>query len=244
MTLLDQYLRETGAEILKAWRAPEFVLPTLALPVAFYAFFGIAMSGGGSQARYLLATYGVFAVMGPAIFGFGAGVATERERGWLELKRAAPGSGTLFILSKLTTTLIFSALALLLIYLCASFGGNVALPTTDWFRLLAIHLMSALPFVLIGLVLGFTFGANGAIAFSNLVFLALAALGGLWIPVFVLPDFMQAIAKLLPSYHLGEIALWAAHAPGDRAVGHHFLLIAVTSAVLAALAFWRWQRQQ
>ncbi len=82
---------ETGAGILQAVRSPEFVLPTLALPVAFYLLFGVVLSpGGGDRAAYLLATYGIFAVMGPAIFGFGAGVANERERGWLNIRRVSP----------------------------------------------------------------------------------------------------------------------------------------------------------
>lgn len=245
MSQFDIYLRETAAEILKAWRAPEFVLPTLAMPVAFYAFFGIAMSGGGGrQARYLLATYGVFAVMGPAIFGFGAGLATERERGWLEIKRAAPASGLLFILAKLTTTILFSAIALMLIYLVAGFAGNVTMSTFEWWRLLFIHLLSALPFALIGLTLGFTFSANGAIAVSNIVFLGLAALGGLWIPIFVLPEVMQGFAKILPTYHLGEIALWAAQAPGERTLPGHLIATTISTVILTLITVWSWRRQQ
>ena len=43
-----------------------------------------------SDGWLLFATYSVFGVMAPGLFGFGVAVAIERERGWLALKRVAP----------------------------------------------------------------------------------------------------------------------------------------------------------
>ena len=89
-TSINAFLNEAGAEVLKSERAPEFLLPTLIMPIAFYTLFAVVLPGGSEQAAYLLATFGVFTVMGPAIFGFGVAVAAEREKGWLDLKRVAP----------------------------------------------------------------------------------------------------------------------------------------------------------
>ncbi len=241
---LYAFTHEAGAEILKALRAPEFIVPTLALPVAFYALFGIAMADSTQQAQYMLATYGVFAVMGPAIFGFGAGVASERDRGWLNVKRAAPAPATSYIAAKLTATLVFSSGALFLIYAVGGLLGGVELARSTWLTLYAVHLLCAIPFVLIGLTLGFSFGANGAIALSNIVFLFMAALGGLWLPVFLLPAFLQKFATFLPSYHLGEIALWAVGAPGEHTPTAHLPIVLVMTAILLALALFAWARQR
>jgi DNA-binding CsgD family transcriptional regulator len=72
---------EARAELVRSFRMPESALPTLLLALAFYGLFGVALARPGSgTAAYLLATYGVFAAMGPALFGFGAGVGYERER--------------------------------------------------------------------------------------------------------------------------------------------------------------------
>ena len=82
------YARESWAEIIKSARMPQFIIPTIALPPAFYALFALAMGQGSAEmATRTLATFGVFAVMGPALFGFGANIAAERESGQLELKR-------------------------------------------------------------------------------------------------------------------------------------------------------------
>ncbi len=242
--VLTILLTETGTELRKTFRAPEFVLPTLALPFGFYLLFGIVLSGSSNAAGPLLATYGVFAVMGPAIFGFGAGVATERERGWLDVRRAAPAPGYSYIGAKLLMTLFFATFALMPIYAAAGFLGDVALDRSTWIALFFSHLLAVAPFSLLGLALGFRFGANAAVAFSNLAFLILAVLGGLWFPIAFFPAVLQSIARWLPSFHLAEISLSIA---GERSPGNiatHLLAIAAMTALFALLAGLAWRRQR
>ena len=243
-TLTGILAAETGAELTQSFRAPEFVLPTLLLPVAFYTMFGVLMSSGPGASTYLVATYGIFAVMGPALFGFGVGVANERERGWLELKRAAPAPSSTFIGAKLAATLAFAAMALMPIYAAAAFLGDVALPRSTWLSLFAVHLSAVLPFALIGLSIGFSFGANGAVAIANIVFLGLAVIGGLWFPATFFPDWMAAIARGLPSYHLAEVALSVVDPDGDRAALLHAAIVAAMTLGFALLAGWTWSRQR
>ena len=108
--------------------------------------------------------------MGPSIFGFGVGVANERERGWLDLKRAAPAPAVSYILAKVITTLIFAALAVAMVHAVAGFGAGVALPRTTWAALMGVHILSTLPFILLGLTIGFLLRSNGAVAIANLLF--------------------------------------------------------------------------
>jgi ABC-2 type transport system permease protein len=236
--------QETGAEILKALRAPEFILPTVVLPMSFYSLFAVILTDLGSNATYLLATYGVFAVMGPSIFGFGGGVANERDRGWLQLKRAVPAPPQAYISAKLITTLIFATIALMPIYLIAGFLGGVELPRNVWTLLFCVHLLSVFPFVFIGLILGFSFSSGGAVAISNILFLGLSILGGLWFPVSIFPSLMQKMSNFTPSYHLGELALAVVNAPGDHHSSHNILSISIMTVLLAALAVYRWSRQR
>lgn len=240
----NPYAAEIGAECLKLLRAPEFIAPTLILPVVFYTMFAVVLPGSSQNAPYLLATFGVFAVMGPALFGFGAGVAQERERGWLKLKRAVPAPAFAYIAAKTVATLIMAAAGLALVYASAGLLAGVALERETWALLLMVHILAALPFVFAGLTLGFVLGANAAVAAANLVFLALALLGGLWIPVVVFPDLMQTMAWALPSFHLAEIALAASGASGERPLAVHLAVIAVMTAGLALTATLAWLRQR
>ena len=242
MSLSHAILNETGTEILKAIRAPEFLVPTLAFPFAFYGLFGVVLSNG--SAAYLLATYGIFATMGPAIFGFGIAVANERERGWLDLKRAAPAPGASYVLAKVITTLIFASLAVASVHAVAGFFADVALPRATWAALMGVHILSTLPFILIGLTVGFLFKANGAVAIANILFMGLAILGGLWIPIQVFPPVMQSIAQFLPTYHMAEVALHVSAAPGVRDVFFHLTVTLAMTALLLAITLFSWRHQR
>lgn len=242
--ILNILATETGAELTQSCRAPEFAVPTLALPAAFYMVFGVMMAQSAGASAYLLATYGVFAVMGPALFGFGVGVAGERERGWLELKRAAPAPALTFIGAKLAATIAFATVALVPVYLAGALLGDVALPRAVWLGLFAVHLAAVVPFGLIGLTIGFHFGTNGAVAIANIVFLGFAVLGGLWFPAALFPDWLASAAGLLPSYHLAEISLGLVQPDGDRPMPVHAAALAGMTVLFAALATRAWFRQR
>jgi ABC-2 type transport system permease protein len=208
MNTVTLLMAETRAEWRKAWRQPAFAIPTLVLPLAFYALFAIALARPGSgNAAYLMATYGVFASLGPALFAFGAAVATERETGQLALKQVTPLPVPLVLGAKLLTCLGFTALVVLALYALAAWGAGVVLPRAAWVGLAGVHLLAAVPLGLLGLVLGLSFGSSAAMGVTNLLFLALAVLGGLWIPVFLFPGWMQALSYAMPTYHLAELAL-------------------------------------
>jgi len=238
------YIAEINVELKKLLRAPEFIAPTLILPVVFYTLFAVVIPGPSQNAPYLLATFGVFAVMGPALFGFGAGVAAERERGWLKLQRATPAPAFGYITAKTTATVLIAMVSLALVYTVAGFAAGVELERAVWARLLVVHVLASLPFVFAGLTLGFLLGANAAVAAANLIFLALAVLGGLWIPIMVFPDVMQSIAWALPSFHIAEIALAASGAAGERPVLLHIAVVSAMTGLLALTAAFAWLRQR
>lgn len=237
------YLHETWAEIVKSMRMPQFIVPTIALPPAFYALFALGMGQTSAEmATRTLASFGVFAVMGPALFGFGANIAAERETGQLELKRLSPMPAGAQIAAKIAATAVFSAVAFVLLYGLGIVAGVVLRPA-QWAVLALVHTLAIIPFALIGLGIGYRFGQKGAVALANIVFLALAILGGLWMPIAVFPEAMQTVAWALPSYHLGEIALMAA---GQGNWAHLWLhvgpLLLIT--VAAGLFAWTGERQQ
>jgi ABC-2 type transport system permease protein len=231
------YARESRAEIIKSARMPQFIIPTIALPPAFYALFALAMGQGSPEgATRALATFGVFAVMGPALFGFGANIAAERESGQLELKRLSPMPAGAQIAAKVAATGVFSMVAFALLY-ALGIAGGVSLTAARWAMLLGVHTLAIIPFALIGLGIGYRLGQKGAIAVANIMFLAMAVLGGLWMPIAVLPQAMQTIAWALPSYHLGEIALMAV---GQRDAANLWLHAAPLALITLAAALFAW----
>jgi hypothetical protein len=91
MHTLAVYFREARAQIVATWRTPQFLIPSVALPLLFYGVMGLGLSKGREEvAHFMLANYVIFAAIAPAMFGFGAGVAAEREAKLIELKQIAP----------------------------------------------------------------------------------------------------------------------------------------------------------
>ncbi|WP_374473722.1 ABC transporter permease [Arenimonas sp.] len=237
---------EAWYEFLRVLRTPAFALPTLCFPVVFYLVFAVLVPGDwGSvhKASYLLATYGAFGVMGPALFGFGVGLALERKQGLLELRRVSPMPASAYFLAKIAMSLAF-ALAVVGLLAAAGTGlGGVSLPAVAWLKLLAVLLLGTLPFCAIGLFIGTLAKGEAAVAIVNLVYLPLSLLGGLWLPLKVFPAAMQSLAVLLPSWHLGQMALGAVGQAEGVRFGLHAAALGVATVIFLVPAALRLQRE-
>lgn len=202
------YLREARYEFLRLLRMPSFSLPCLLFPAVFYLLFGVLLGGRGGPdaARYMLAGYSVFGVMGVSLFGFGVTVAMDREQGLLTLKRAQPMPPGAYLAAKVAMAMLFSAIILVLLAALAIGVAGVRLGPGQWLGLVVTCLLGVLPFSALGLWLGTLVGARGAPALINLVYLPMAFLSGLWVPLSMLPRLLQQAAPLWPAYHLARIA--------------------------------------
>jgi ABC-2 type transport system permease protein len=227
---LSAYLLEAKFEFLRVLRTPAFAVPTLLFPPMFYLLFGLILNHSASGAAYyLLATYSVFGVMSPALFGFGVGVAIERERGWLALKRVAPMPPGAYLLAKMGMAALFALIIYIVLAAMASSIGCVRLHVSQWLLLGAITIFSVLPFCALGLLIGSRVNASAAPAIVNFIYLPMAFLSGLWMPLSMLPDFFSQMAPLWPAYHLSQLALATiGHNDGSAMLPHVVIPIAFT----------------
>lgn len=229
------YYKEARYDLLSIMRTPAFVLPALAFPLMFYLFFGVFFRAGGA-ADYLLVTYSCFGIMGPAMFNFAAGIASDRAHGWLTLKQLSPMPFSAYLLGKLSTSLLFSAVILLLLFSAAASLGNVVLSGMQWLLLALTMLAGTLPFALLGLLLGLSLSDKAAPGVVNLLYLPMAFLSGLWLPLFLFPGWLQQLAWLWPSFHLSQLGLKVIAQDQGFASAWHLGILLVQSVLLAALA--------
>lgn len=246
MTLAQQlniYRLESKFEWLKTIRNPAFSLPVILFPVLFYLFFGVVFNHGNVQgASYLLCTYGVFGIMGPALFSFGAGLAVERGQGWLDIKEASPMPPSAQIVARIAVSMCFSLIIVVLLSMMATAFAGVSLRFGQLVLLSVILVVGGLPFCLLGLALGLTVKSNSAPAIVNLIYLPMSFLSGLWIPISVLPGFLQSLAQFLPPYHLAQLALKVVDLDqGQSAMWHIAMLLvfALGFFLLTLLAYKR-----
>lgn len=224
---------EAKHEFLRLLRTPMFCIPTLVFPAAFYLMFALVLnrggaSGGAGPAIYLLAGYGVFGVMAPGLFGFGVSVAIDRDRGWLRLRRALPMPPGSYLLAKLAMAMLFAAMVATILAALAIGLAGVRLPPSAWATLFAVEVFGVLPFCAIGLCVGSLANGQAAPAIINLVYLPMAFLSGLWVPLSMLPAVLRDAAPAWPAYHLGQLAQAAV---GNASIGSPLVHVAVLAGV-------------
>ncbi|WP_111977230.1 ABC transporter permease [Algibacillus agarilyticus] len=243
--LTKLYWLETKFEWLKTIRNPSFAIPAVLFPVIFYLFFGVLINANNIEAStYLLATYGTFGVMGPALFSFGSGLAVERGKGWLDIKEASPMPASAHIVSRIIVSMVFSFIIIISLGFVAFVVAGVNLTLSQSLLLLITLLLGGLPFCLLGLTLGFILKAESAAAIVNVIYLPMAFLSGLWLPINMLPSFLQSLANYLPPYHLSQLALKVTQQDMGGSVLNHLVMLALFSVIFLALAIMASNKRQ
>lgn len=197
-------------EIKRIIRSPQFTIFTIGMPVAMFLLFGTIfgkMAGpdglpGDLGTMVKLAAYGA---SGGALFT-GTRVAQERTDGWHRQLRLTPMRGPGYLVVKVTSAMAV-ALPVLLVVFLAGLATGVHMTAAQWVIVLGSLWLGVLPFAVLGLAIGL-FGKGDTVgAVTGALMMPLGMLGGLWIPLYILPDWMSTLAHFFPTYWLGRLGL-------------------------------------
>jgi ABC-2 type transport system permease protein len=243
------YLKETKYEFLKNLRLRVYTASVLSFPIMFYILFGLVLNsnqaiGATRVPTYLIATYGTFGVMGASLFGTAAGLASDRGLGWLQVKRASPMPPFAYFAAKVITSMVFSAIIVVALFVLGITMGSVRMPFLDLTRLLGTLVVGSLPFSAMGLALGYFTGPNSAPATINLIYLPMSFCSGLWVPFIFLPKVVKQIALVLPPYHLSQLALGIVGAGAHDSNVTHWEVLAAFTMICLGVARIGFQRDQ
>ncbi len=239
---LTIFRKETKYEFLKLLRAKSFSLATIGFPVMFYLIFGIANRGFTAGhiyfAKYLMASYACFGLIGAALFGVGVGMASEINAGWLEVKRASPMPPLAYLLAKIVTAIVFGLIITSILIVLGVSLGHVHITPVEVSKMLALAIPGSVVFTSMGLLLAQLVPSNAAPGIVNMIYLPMSFLGGLWMPLSQLPHWVQRIGALMPTYHLAQLML-SIFGPGYRSDGvslhtHWFGLVGFALIMLGA----------
>ena len=238
------YLREIRFELMRALRNKTFALSIIGFPTMFYLLFGVmnrgeAMHGGLDVAKYLMASYASFGMVGAALFGIGVGLAMERTSGWLELKRASPMPPFAYLAARCAMATVFS---LVIVSILCGIGigfAGVHLSPAEYGRMLLVTVGGSIPFAGMGLLLAMLLPPNAAPGVVNMIYLPMSYCSGLWVPLFMLPRWLQHLAPWLPTYHLSQLMLHVVGyaQSGDSIPQHAAALLGFTLLFLGVAAF-------
>jgi ABC-2 type transport system permease protein len=231
---------EVRDELYSIVREPIAIFFSVAMPVAMFALFSSLFGADGdgpvSGATMMLTSFGAFGVISVALTP-GIGIAEDRERGWLRVKRVSPVPVRTTLLAKVLASLpvafgVYAAMSLTAVAM-----GRFDTDAVTWLQIAGVLLLGSLPFALLSIAVGFVAAGRSAPAIINAIFLPMAIAGGLWMPIDTLPAFVQNIAVLLPTYHVSQLGLGVLL--GDPVLDHVAALVLATAvtAAVAAIAY-------
>lgn len=198
--------------LIETARVPIALIGSLVFPGLALLFFVVPQRVVADNAEYATAaviSLSVFAVMSNALFGFGLNIAQNRESPWDPYLRTLPAPGVSRVLAQVFSTGALGLAAILpVVVLGALFTAADATPLGVVAGLIALALGS-LPFMFIGIAIGYAMPMKAAIAVVQIIMFGFAFLGGLFLPPLLFAPWLDAISLFTPSRQARELVIWA-----------------------------------
>jgi len=215
-------------------RTPSYVIPSVMFPTMFYCIFALPYAKTAAIADLEMLSFVAFAVIGVTLFQFGVGVAMERGRPWERYLRTLPAHPLVRFAARVNAALVFGIVAGGLVAFVARIFTPVDLVATQWIVFAVYAALGGIPFILLGLAIGYWCNAKAAVPIANVVYLLLSFAGGLWVPVRYLPSFAAVVSPFLPTRQYGEL-LWSIVTPASAPsallwlLGYSFVFLGLAS---------------
>ncbi|MDT6198531.1 ABC transporter permease, partial [Streptococcus pneumoniae] len=119
--------------------------------------------------------------------------------------RHSPVNMVEYYLSKITSMLVDYLVSILVVFSVRHFVRGVDMSLGNWIGAALLLIVGSIAFVALGLTLTLLPTSQLMSVVGNLLYLGLAVLGGLWMPISLFPDWMQVVGKCLPTYQLMEL---------------------------------------
>jgi ABC-2 type transport system permease protein len=202
-------LAQCKAELLRTVRNRKFIVFALLMPTIFYFIFTSTMDanmkkGSVDWKAYYLMSMTVFGVIGGSINTLSIRFAQERTQGWVQLIKITPLPSGTYIFSKIAAQSLVNLGTIILMFIIGAVFKDVHLSAGQWIFCGLWIWIGVVPFMALGTLLGTIRSVEVVQVLAQIIFMALSALGGLWMPVETMPQFMQNLAKWLPSYRFGQ----------------------------------------
>jgi ABC-2 type transport system permease protein len=169
-------------------------------PLGFYALMGLVMAQINPGFKSLLTpSLIIFAIMASNLLGLPGPLVESREAGIYRSYKINGVPAISILAIPVISTIIHALIASAIIALTSTplFDG---LAPSSWFNLAWITLLAAIAFGSLGALIGVIANSSRAIVLlSQIIFLPSMLLGGLMIPLDVLPESVRSIAGFLPS---------------------------------------------
>ncbi|MFE9390170.1 ABC transporter permease [Streptomyces sp. NPDC006784] len=222
-------------EITRSLRNKKFMFFSVIYPPVLYMIIaGRDVPGDMPGLRvdmklYYMVAMAAFGAMTAVLMGNSERIAKEREAGWVRQLRltALPGRG--YVTAKVASAATVSLPSILLVLLTGALVMGVRLQAWQWAAVALCSWAGSFVFAALGVALGYLATGDAVRPITMLCYFGLAFMGGLWLPMSTLPQWVQDIGEWLPTYAytaLGRaVEVGEAPHPGDVALLLAYLVL-------------------
>lgn len=200
--VLSLVLLHSKFNILETMRIPIAVVGNLLFPTLAMFFFVVPQESVASDPVIATAAVGqlaMFSVMSTFLFTFGTGVAEDRALPFDAYVRTLPAGATPRLVGRVLTGCVFALVSLIPLALV----GWIFTEATITFPRLLLGIVTTLgvglPFLMLGLAIGYRLSSKAALAIVQVVLFPLAFAGGLFLPAEMFPNWLNLFSSVLPS---------------------------------------------
>lgn len=231
--------------ILETIRIPIAVVGNMLFPTLAMFFFVVPQSSVTSDPLWSLisvAGLAMFSVMSTFLFTFGVGVAEDRQLPFDPYLRTMPAGAGPRMVGRLLSAFLFAFVALIPLGLVAAIF-TAAAPELPRLLLGVVTLLAAgVPFLMLGLFIGYSLSSKAAIAVVQVVLFPLAFAGGLFMPAEMFPSWLATLSTFLPSRAGRDLVIGAF--AGTDIYAYALPVLIGWGVLFAALAVWAYRRDE
>jgi ABC-2 type transport system permease protein len=245
------FLHELRAQQRLFWRSRELAFFTFMLPIILFFLLGSTYGDdeieGVRGADYLLAGMLGYGAVSTTFAGLAILLVVRREQGILKRLRATPLPASTYLTAVLASIVLVFAIEAALMIGIGSFAFDTAFPE----RLLSLAvalLLGSVAFAAMAVGLsGLVRSAEGSSAVVNAIYLPLSFISGAFFSPESFPDFLQAIASVLPLTYFIELVrdvmlygddIW------DEPLAVAVVTVWGAAGLVAALRWFRWEPRE
>ncbi|WP_163541463.1 ABC transporter permease [Occultella kanbiaonis] len=201
-SLLSLTLRHAKFSVLETIRTPIAVVGNLLFPTLAMFFFVVPQASVAGNPLFATAAVGqlaMFSVMSTFLFTFGSGVAEDRALPFEGYIRTLPAGAAPRMLGRVLAGCLYALVSLIPLGVGGALFTQATAPPATVLLAALMVLVVGLPFLMLGLAIGYRMSSKAAIAVVQAVLFPLAFAGGLFLPAEIFPSWLNTLSQALPS---------------------------------------------
>ncbi|MFC7262919.1 MULTISPECIES: ABC transporter permease [Streptomyces] len=234
-------------ELTRALRNRKFLFFSVIYPSALFLLIAgnadstTKVDGTGlTVPTYMMVSMASFGALTAVLMGNSERIAKERESGWVRQLRLTTLPGRGYVLAKTASAAVVSLPSIVIVFVVAATVKDVHLDAWQWLALTGAIWAGSLIFAALGVAIGYLATGDAVRPITMITYFGLSMLGGLWMPSTTFPDWLQNIAKWLPTH--AYAALGQAIELGDAPHAKDLAILAVYFALFAGGAAWLYRK--